>query len=103
MSKSKKFLKQETKKMLKTEAELAAKAEKRQALNQSKDLIDLPDGKVVDILPGERFKVLVGGQIIECKLCGKMYKNNIRVVRGDIVDVQTSVYNMSIGRIMVRH
>ena len=40
--------------------------------------------------------------VILCRLCGKMRKNNIRVIPGDRVTVQISPYDYTKGRIINR-
>jgi translation initiation factor IF-1 len=65
------------------------------------------EGRVVDVLPNANFKVEVTDNtlqsVIICHLSGKMRKNNIRVLMGDRVDVEVSVYDVSKGRISYRH
>lgn len=39
---------------------------------------------------------------ITCQLSGKMRTNNIKVVEGDIVDVELDSYDMKKGRIIYR-
>jgi translation initiation factor IF-1 len=65
------------------------------------------EGRVVDVLPNANFKVEVEGEgfppLLICHLSGKMRKNNIRVLMGDKVDVEVSLYDFSKGRISYRH
>lgn len=49
------------------------------------------------------FKVVAGEVEVLAKLSGKMRKNNIRLVEGDIVTVHVSPYDTSRGIIKVRH
>ena len=50
----------------------------------SKNDIIEAEGKVIDILPGGKFKVeLDGGHIVEAHVSGKMRVNNIRILPGD--------------------
>ena len=71
----------------------------------AKDDIVRVEGRVVDVLPNANFKVELSDNqsVIICHLSGKMRKNNIRVLMGDQVDCEMSVYDMSKGRISYRH
>lgn len=47
------------------------------------DVIEV-DGKVIDVLPGGKFKVeLANGHIVEAHVSGKIRMNNIRILPGD--------------------
>jgi translation initiation factor IF-1 len=48
-------------------------------------------------------KIDDGGAQVRCTLSGKMRTKNIKVVEGDRVDIETSVYDLTNGRIMYRH
>lgn len=39
---------------------------------------------------------------VMCQLSGKMRTNNIKIVKGDMVDVELDPYNMTKGRIIYR-
>jgi translation initiation factor IF-1 len=74
----------------------------------AKDDILRVEGRVVELLPNARFKVeliqaVSTGNTLLCHLSGKMRKNNIRVLMGDLVDIELSGYDMSKGRIAYRH
>ena len=59
------------------------------------------EGKVVDIIPGGKFKVeLDGGHIVEAHVSGKMRMNNIRILPGDTVVIAMSPYDLTQGRIV---
>lgn len=62
------------------------------------------EGKVVDLLPGNMFKVKVDGMpnLLLCYLSGKLKQNKIRVIMGDEVKIQVSCYDLSKGRISYR-
>ena len=61
-------------------------------------------GKVVEALPNTQFKVeLENGLSIIGHISGKMRKNYIRLVPGDMVDVEMTPYDLSKGRITYRH
>ena len=61
-------------------------------------------GKIVDILPGEKFKISVSDNMeVIGYLSGRMKKNHIKILLGDVVDVELSVYDLSKGRIIYRY
>ena len=61
-------------------------------------------GKVVEALPNTQFKVeLENGLSIIGHISGKMRKNYIRLVHGDMVDVEMTPYDLTKGRITYRH
>ena len=63
------------------------------------DVIEV-DGKVIDVLPGGKFRVeLDGGHIVEAHVSGKMRVNNIRILPGDTVTLELSQYDLTRGRI----
>ncbi len=58
-------------------------------------------GKVVDIIPGGKFKVeLDGGHEVVAHVSGKMRVNNIRILPGDTVVIELSPYDLTHGRIV---
>ena len=61
------------------------------------------DGKVLEVLPGYKFKVeLSNKHIIEAHVSGKMRMNYIRIIEGDNVVVELSPYDLTRGRITYR-
>ena len=61
------------------------------------------EGVVVDVLSNATFKVqLQNGHIITAHVSGKLRLNNIRVLLGDKVTVEVSVYDLTKGRIIWR-
>ena len=67
----------------------------------SKNDVIETEGKVVDLIPGGKFKVeLSGGHIVEAHVSGKMRVNNIRILPGDTVVVELSPYDLTHGRIV---
>lgn len=67
------------------------------------EIIEL-EGKVVEVLPGGRFKVeLDNGHVINGILSGKMRKNNIKVIQFDRVKVDMTPYDLTKGRITFRY
>ena len=62
------------------------------------------DAEVTEALPDAKFRVkLPNGQQIIAYVSGKMRKFFIRIVPGDRVTVELSPYDMTKGRITVRH
>jgi translation initiation factor IF-1 len=62
------------------------------------------DAEVTEALPDARFRVkLPNNQHIIAYVSGKMRKFFIRIVPGDRVTVELSPYDMTKGRITVRH
>ncbi len=61
------------------------------------------NGKVIDTLPNTMFRVqLENGHVIIAHISGKMRKNYIRILTGDIVTVEMTPYDLSKGRITYR-
>jgi translation initiation factor IF-1 len=61
-------------------------------------------GKVIEVLPNAMFKVkLENDHEVLCHLAGKMKKYRIRVILGDIVNVEMTPYDLSKGRITFRY
>ena len=66
------------------------------------DTIEL-EGKVLEIIPGGKFKVqLENGHIVEAHVSGKIRMNYIRILPGDKVTIELSPYDLSKGRIIWR-
>ena len=63
------------------------------------------EGKVVNILPGDKFDVKLDSNdhVVKCTLSGKMRKNSIKVILWDKVSVEMTPYDLSMGRITFRH
>ena len=61
------------------------------------------EGVVVEALPNTVFKVkLPNGHIVTAHLSGKLRMNYIRILQGDRVTVEVSVYDLTKGRITWR-
>ncbi len=61
------------------------------------------EGVVVEVLPNTVFRVkLTNGHIITAHISGKMRMNYIRILPGDKVTVEVSVYDLTQGRITFR-
>lgn len=70
----------------------------------SKDGIIELDGKCLEVLPNQMYKVeLENGHTLIAYASGKMKKNNIRVLMGDKVSVEMSPYDLTKGRVTFRH
>jgi translation initiation factor IF-1 len=62
------------------------------------------EGVVIEILPNATFKVkLTNGHIILAHTSGRMRKNRIRVLLHDNVTVEITPYDLSKGRVILRH
>ena len=66
------------------------------------DTIEM-EGKVLEIIPGGKFKVeLEHGHMIEAYVSGKIRMNYIRILPGDKVTMEISPYDLTRGRIIYR-
>ena len=62
------------------------------------------NGVVIEALPSTMFRVeLDNGMNILCTLSGKLRMNYIKIMVGDKVKVEMSVYDMTKGRISYRY
>lgn len=62
------------------------------------------EGTVIEALPNTQFMVeLDNGHRVLAYLSGKMRKFYIRILLGDRVKVEMSLYDMNRGRIIYRH
>ena len=62
------------------------------------------DGKCLEVLPNQMYKVeLENGHTVIAYAAGKMKKNKIRVLMGDLVKVEISPYDLSKGRVTFRY
>ena len=67
-----------------------------------KDTIEV-EGKVIEVLPGYKFKVeLTNKHIVEAHVSGKMRMNYIRIIEGDNVVIELTPYDLTHGRITYR-
>ncbi len=61
-------------------------------------------GIITDVLPGDKFLIkLENDTIITGYISGRLRKNKIRLLLGDPVDVEVSLYDLTKGRIVYRH
>ena len=76
------------------------KCDKIEKTNSSEIIVE---GIVVEAFPNAMFDVeLDNGSIVKCTICGKIRKNNIRILLGDRVQLGLSVYDLTKGRIVYR-
>ena len=69
----------------------------------SKDDVIEAEGKVIEALPNATFKVqLSNGHTITAYISGKLRMNYIKILPGDKVTVDVSVYDLTKGRITWR-
>jgi len=67
------------------------------------ELLEL-DGVVDEVLPDSKYRVtLENGVVVSAYASGRMRKNHIRILAGDRVTLELSVYDLSKGRINFRH
>jgi len=67
------------------------------------ELIEM-NGKVAEVLPDSRYRVILdNGHELVAYTGGKMRKNHIRIIAGDLVSLELSPYDLTKGRIMFRH
>ena len=67
-----------------------------------KDIIEA-EGRVLEVLPNQMFKVeLENGHVITCYTGGKMRKNKIRIVAGDKVRCELTPYDLTKGHVTYR-
>jgi translation initiation factor IF-1 len=72
--------------------------------NKIKDEPIRVEGVITDTLPNAVFKIEVdGGHKVLGHISGKMRMNYIRLIPGDRVTVELSPYDISRGRIVLRH
>ncbi len=67
------------------------------------ELLEL-DGVVDEVLPDSRYRVtLENGAIVAAYAAGRLKKNHIRILAGDRVRLELSLYDLTKGRINYRH
>merc|ERR1719440_2126675 len=69
-----------------------------------KDVLEL-DGTVLESLPNANFRVQLqdSDQVILAHISGKIRKNFIKILVGDLVTCEISPYDLTKGRITFRH
>ena len=62
------------------------------------------DGTIIEALSNAMFRVeLDNGHVITAHISGKMRMHYIKILQGDAVTVEVSVYDLTQGRITFRH
>ena len=62
------------------------------------------EGTVLESLPNAMFRVeLKNKHVVLAHISGKMRMNFIRILPGDVVTVEMSPYDLTRGRIVLRH
>lgn len=70
---------------------------------KDKDDMIVTKGRVTDASPGARFKVrLENGHVLNAVISGKIRKNNIQILLDDVVQIEMSPYDLTLGRITYR-
>lgn len=70
---------------------------------KDKDDMIVTKGRITDASPGARFKVkLENGHVLNAIISGKMRKNNIQIILDDLVEIEMSPYDLTMGRITYR-
>lgn len=71
-------------------------------MKKNDDIIEF-EGRIVEVLPNQTFKVeLENGHIVNCYTGGKMRQFRIRLVTGDKVRIEMTPYDLNKGRITFR-
>ena len=61
------------------------------------------DGRVIDVLPNAVFRVtLNSGPVVTGYISGKMRQHDIKILLGDVVEVEFSPYDLTKGRVSYR-
>ncbi|MCL2570042.1 MAG: translation initiation factor IF-1 [Firmicutes bacterium] len=74
----------------------------------SKDEAIVVEGKIIEVMRNATFRVEVVNaksgkvHVVTAYLSGKLYKNNIKVLEGDVVKIELSPYDLTQGRIVWR-
>lgn len=71
-------------------------------MSKKDDLLEL-QGLVTEVLPNNMFRVRIEtGNNIVCYTNGRLRQNKIKIILGDSVRVEMSVYDLTKGRITYR-
>jgi translation initiation factor IF-1 len=62
------------------------------------------EGVVVDLLPNAMFRIQLNGteKVVIGIISGRMRQNKIKILTGDLVDIEFSPYDLDRGRIIKR-
>ena len=89
-------------KRLKQLAQCVEIKKERKAKHMAKEEGLRMDGTVTDVLPNAMFRVKVNNTNVIGYISGKMRQHDIKVLLGDIVELEFSPYDLSKGRIVRR-
>lgn len=71
-------------------------------MSKRDDILEV-EGTVSEVLPNNMFRVnLETGNVIVCYTNGRLRQNKIKIILGDRVRVEMSVYDLTKGRISYR-
>ena len=85
------------------ESYLITHGEAKLSATQKEELIEF-DGDVLELLPNAHFRVkLENDHIIIAHTSGRMRKNRIRILAGDKVRIEMTPYDLTKGRVILRH
>ena len=80
------------------------KSERTNVVRHTKEEAIVKDGIITEALSNATFRVeLENGHVITAHISGKMRQHYIRILPGDKVKVEMSVYDLSKGRISFRY
>ena len=70
----------------------------------SKEDVIKMEGAIIEVLPNTQFRVRIEGfeRLVLANLSGRMRQNNIKVLEGDVVEMEFSPYDLTRGRITRR-
>ena len=87
--------------MKKNKKNLDLKSENKVEKTNNSEIV--VEGTVIEAFPNAMFDIqLDNGSIAKCTVCGKIRKNNIRILLGDRVQIGLGIYDLSKGRILYR-
>ena len=89
-------------KRLKQLAQCVEIKKERKAKHMAKEEGLRMDGTVTDVLPNAMFRVKVNNTNVMGYISGKMRQHDIKVLLGDIVELEFSPYDLTKGRIVRR-
>ena len=78
------------------------------SLGKEKEGVIEVEGKVIEVMRNAQFKVEITNartgksHVVLGHLAGKLYKNNIKIIEGDMVKLELSPYDLTRGRIVWR-
>lgn len=76
---------------------------RKQRMSNKDDILEFV-GSVEEVLPGNMYRVKIDEMPapVLCYLGGKLKQHKIRIILGDSVRVEMSVYDLSKGRVIYR-